>query len=166
LVQDGRRRVIRITTRGHTFVIEQVPTAEGKGPPEGNVYQSNVAVVNNVGHLGIAIEKYLRENPNPVDLDAYLGDLADLTSGGKPVWTRLSLYKKLFTTKSYRNNPEVRRITSEEFEASADGLNIQSITWQFFNESDVLQNVLKILNAPEYHNTVAAFRAKRLFFAG
>lgn len=165
LVADGRQRVIRISMYGHTFIIEQTKTPGPKAELRGNIYQSNVAVINNAWHLGITIQKYLRENPNPVDLDDYIGKLITLTSSGIPSWTQLSIYKKLFTVKSYRNNPNVRRITSDELIAERSNLTIKSITWQFFNESDVLQNICKIFNAKEIENTVAAHEAKRLYFS-
>ena len=163
LVADGRQRAIRITMAGHTFVIEQVQTVGSDAPPQGNIYQSNVAVINNTGHLGITIKKYLRENPNPVNLDTYIESLINLTGTGLPAWTQLSIYKDLFTVKSYRNNPEVHPITSDELTASRGSLAITGITWQYFRENDVLDNIVAILNAPEYRNVFAATRAREIF---
>ena len=109
------------------------------------------------------MKKYLHENPNPVDLDFYISQMEKLTAQGVQAWTQLSIYKKLFTVKSYRNNPEVRPITSDKLIESRASLAIDRITWQYFKESDVLQNVLRVFNAPEYSNARAAFQARVLY---
>ena len=120
-------------------------------------------MINNTGHLGITIQKYMKENPNPVDLNGYIGKLGGLTSATLPSWTQLSIYKDLFTVKSYRNNPNVHRITSDELMSERAGLSITRITWQYFNEYDVLNNLLKIFQAPQYNNVMAATKARLLF---
>src|SRR5262249_46442593 len=108
VVKDGRPRLIRIDLYGHSYVIEQL----AGDPPQGNVYQSNMAVIGN-SVLGITLHKYLREHTNPVRILPYLNDLVTVTSGDTDKGTRAMLYCKLYTTRTYRENKEVVPITPD-----------------------------------------------------
>jgi len=161
LIKDRQARIIRIDLAGHAYVIEQVDSRDGWSKPQGNVYQSNVAVIGN-SELGITLKKYLDENPNPVDLAAYLAQLERLTSALTPGAERVDLYKQLYTAPSYLANPQVKPITPQTLAAANSSLEIKGISHQSFEERDVLRGVNKILAG--YRNLNGSNQARDIYF--
>jgi hypothetical protein len=162
LVKDRRARLIRIDLRGHAYVIEQVESTENHLTPRGNVYQSNIAVIAN-SELGISLKKYLDENPNPVDLHSYFDQLATVTSDDAPASTRLDVYKKLYTAPSYLSNPEVKSITEQDLTEASASLEVTRLSYQDFEERNVLRGVSEILSA--YRNILGANQARDIYFS-
>jgi hypothetical protein len=161
LVKDRQARIIRVDLQGHAYVIEQTDTAHTWRKPQGNVYQSNVAVIGNSA-LGITLKKYLDENPNPVDLEGYLGQLAVVSSATAPAQDRLDLYKKMYTAPSYLKNPQVKPITEQAIAEASASLEVKTLSYQDFEERDVLRGVNAILSA--YRNIRGTSEARDIYF--
>ena len=149
VVQDRNQRLIRIDLHGHSYVIEQIDTSKPPLPPRGNVYQSNMAVIGN-SELGITLHKYLHEQVNPVALDGYLDELSVVTSSATDAPTRAKLYTKLYTTRTYRANPDVKPINTYKVHAARHSLEVRQVSYQSFQEKDVLNGVYTVFMAYAY----------------
>ncbi len=162
VIADRRQRLIRINLKGHAYVVEQIDTTKNWGEPLGNVYQSNIAVIGGDDRVGINLEEYLDEHPNPVKLNNYLRQLTEVSSDVTPVAQRIDLYKKLYTTPTYRANPQAEEITTTRFEAKAKGVGVHRLGYDTINERHVLKAVNAILVA--YGNLSGANEARDIYF--
>jgi len=168
VIADRRQRLIRIDLKGHAYVIEQVDTTARWGEPIGNVYQSNIAVIGGGDKVGIDLQEYLDENPNPVKLNEYLDELGRLASGGSDpsapvaVDKKIDLYKKLYTTPKYFDKPDAQAITPELFNAHAGSLALHRLGYGDIDERNVLKAVNSILVA--YGNLSGANQARDIYF--
>jgi hypothetical protein len=109
LVADHKHRLIRIDLgSSHSYVVEQVDTRETpERRPQGNVYQSNIAVYG-LKDRACTVEDFLANStkPNPIDLLSHLASLEELGANGMPE-RRFELYKELYVTPGFlkRNDP-------------------------------------------------------------
>src|ERR1043165_4594865 len=96
--------------------------------PIGNIYQSNIAVIGGGEDVGINLQEYLDAHSNPVKLNDYFDELERLATGATPVDDRIELYKKLYTTPGYQQNPQAKPITPERFTEKAGSVGIRRLT--------------------------------------
>lgn len=162
-VKDRKQRLIRVQLPGHVFVIEQLETIRGWGVPQGNVYQSNIAVLGSSDTIGITLKQYLEEHKNPVRLSEYLAALALLSSEKTDPGERVKTYKELFTTQSYLKDKRLKDIEKKLFEAKSKPAGKAKLYYESFDERHVLKVVNMILTA--YGNLSGAAEARDIYFS-